>query len=171
MKPVKFKSVLVCDPPEKGWHYIAVEAKVAEKFEKKGGSRRVVCTLNGTESFQCALMPYNGTFYIMVNKAKRTRLGVGAGDKVTVEIAADESKYGMPMPKELEEVMRQDRDGRKHFEALTAGAKRSMMYYIGQLKDIDKRIEASLIFIDHLKRNDGRLNRKTLADELKRPLA
>ena len=42
MKPVKFKSVLICDPPEKGWHYISVEAKYAEKFEKKGGTRRVV---------------------------------------------------------------------------------------------------------------------------------
>ena len=170
MKPVKFKSVLICDPPDKGFHYISVEAKIAERFEKKGGSRRVICTLNGIESFQCALMPYNGTFYIMVNKTKRTKLGIAGGDSVTVELAPDESKYGMPMPKELNEVLRQDRAGKKYFEALTDGGKRSMMYYIGQLKDIDKRIEASLIFIDHLNRNEGRLDRRKLGEELKRPI-
>ena len=65
MKPVKFKSVLICDPPEKGWHYISVEAKHAEKFEKKEGTRRVICTLNGSETFPCALMPYQGTYFVM----------------------------------------------------------------------------------------------------------
>lgn len=170
MKPVKFKSVLVCDPPEKGWHYISVEAKHAEKFEKKGGSRRVVCTLNRSETFPCALMPYNGIFYVMVNKEKRERLGIAAGDEVAVELVADESEYGMPMPVELREVLNQDPEGEKHFRFLTDGAKRSMMYYIGKFKDVDRRIHAALIFLEHLKKNDGKLNRRTLADELKRPL-
>ena len=167
---VKFKSTLVCDPPEKGWHYISVEAKHAEKFDKKGGTRRVVCTLNGTETFPCALMPYNGIFYVMVNKEKRERLGLIAGSKVTVEIVADESEFGMPMPEELQEVLTQDPEGERHFRGLKDGAKRSMMYYIGKLKDVDRRIHASLILLEHLKNNDGKLDRQTLASELKRPI-
>jgi hypothetical protein len=170
MKPIKFKSVLICDPPEKGWHYTSVEAKYAEKFEKKGGTRRVVCTLNGTETFPCALMPYNGIFYVMVNKEKRERLGLAAGDKVAVEIVADESEFGMPMPEELQEVLDQDPEGYKLFRGLKDGAKRSMMYYIGKFKDVDRRIHASLIFLEHLKNNDGKLDRRTLASELKRPI-
>ena len=170
MKTVKFKSVLVCDPPEKGWHYISVEAKIAEKFQKNGGTRRVICHLNGSEGFPCALMPYNGTYYVMVNKEKRMRLGIAAGDKVTVEIAPDESEYGMPMPEELQEVLNQDPDGEKFFTGLTAGAKRSMMYHVGKLKDVDQRIHAALIFLEHLKKNEGKLDRATLGKELKRPL-
>jgi hypothetical protein len=170
MKPVKFRSILICDPPEKGWHYISVEAKVAEKFDKNGGSRRVICRLNGSEGFPCALMPYNGTFYVMVNKEKRTLLGIAAGDKVSVELAPDESEYGMPMPEELQEVLNQDRAGKKFFLALTAGAKRSMMYYIGKLKDVDRRIHAALILVEHLKKNEGKLDRPALGKELKRPL-
>src|SRR5574338_1402099 len=167
---VKFRSVLICDPPEKGWHYISVEAKYAEKFEKKGGTRRVICTLNGVETFPCALMPYQGTYFVMLNKERRTRLGLGPGSRVTVEIVADESEYGMPMPEELQEVLDQDPDGELHFKRLRDGAKRSMMYYIGKLKDVDRRIHAALIFIEHLKRNEGRLDRTTLAAELKRPV-
>ena len=167
---VKFKSVLICDPPEMGWHYIAVEAKYAEKFEKKGGSRRVICTLNGVESFPCALMPYQGTYFVMVNKERRTRLGLKPGSEVKVEIVADESEYGMPMPEELQEVLNQDPDGEFHFKALRGGVKRSMMYHIGKLKDVDRRIHAALIFIEHLKRNNGRLDRTALSDELKRPI-
>lgn len=166
----KFKSILICDPPEKGWHYISVEAKHAEKFEKKGSTRRVICTLNGIETFPCALMPYQGTYFVMVNKDRRERLGISPGSKVTVEIAADESEFGMPMPEELEEVLNQDADGERHFRDLKDGAKRSMMYYIGKLKDVDRRINAALIFVEHLKKNDGRLDRTTLAIELKRPL-
>ena len=45
-----------------------------------------------------------------------------------------------------------------------------MMYYVGKLKDVDRRIHASLIFLEHLKDNDGKLDRQTLASELKRPL-
>lgn len=170
MKPMKFRSMLVCDPPEKGWHYISVDAKYAEKFEKKGGTRRVICTLNGSETFPCALMPYNGIYYVMVNKEKRERLGLGAGDKVTVEIVADESEFGMPMPEELQEVLNQDPEGDKHFRGLKDGAKRSMMYYIGKFKDVDRRIHAALIFVEHLKNNEGKLDRRTLASELKRPI-
>jgi hypothetical protein len=170
MKPVKFKSVLVCDPPEKGWHYVAVEAKIAERFEKKDGSRRVVCTLNGSESFQCALMPYNGTFYIMVNKAKRTKLGITAGDKISVELAADESKYGMPMPEEFQEVLRQDPKADKLFHALTSGMQRSLIYIIGSAKGVDRRIHLSLILLEHLKDNGGKIDRKSLQEEIKRPL-
>jgi hypothetical protein len=44
-----------------------------------------------------------------------------------------------------------------------------MMYYIGKLKDIDKRIHASLILIDHLKRNNGKIVHDQLSAELRRP--
>ena len=169
MKPVKFKSVLICDPPEKGWHYISVEAKYAEKFERKGSTRRVICTLNGTETFPCALMPYQGTYFVMVNKERRERLGLAVGGKVAVELMPDESEFGMPMPEELQEVLNQDTAGEKHFRALKDGVKRSMMYQIAKMKDVDRRIHAALVFIEHLKKNDGKLDRPALANELKRP--
>ena len=168
-KPVTIKTVLTASIEEVGWHYIPVQRKVGEKFPKNRGSRRVICTINAMETFPAALIPYDGDFYIIVNKERRNRLNILAGDKVTVEIAADESEYGMPMPEELQEVMDQDPEGIAAFQKLTPGRQRSMMYYIGKLKDIDKRIQASLILIDHLKRNDGKIVHTELSAELRRP--
>ncbi|HTH38754.1 MAG TPA: YdeI/OmpD-associated family protein [Pyrinomonadaceae bacterium] len=168
-KPAKFQTVLTASPIEAGWHYITVPLKIGEKFPRNRGSRRVICTINEVESFPAALLPYDGEFTIVVNKERRNRLGILAGDKVSVEIAADESEYGMPMPEELQEVLNQDPDGRTAFQALTPGRQRSMMYYIGKLKDIDKRIHASLILLDHLKRNNGKIVHDQLSAELRRP--
>ena len=44
-----------------------------------------------------------------------------------------------------------------------------MMYYISTIKDIDKRIHAALIFIDHIKRNNGKIVHEELSAELRRP--
>ena len=168
---IKFDAVLDKFSPESGWHFIVVTREAADSFEFPKGSRRVVCTLNGVETFPCALMPYDGAFFVMVNKKIRSRLGIEPGDTISVEIQKDESKYGMPMPEELEEVLRQDPAGNKLFHALTPGKQRSMMYYIGKFKDIDRRITYSLIFLEHLKRNDGKIVSQKLLEEFKRPLA
>jgi len=168
-KRVKFRSVLTVAAPASGWHYIPVAWKIGEKFPKNGGTRRVLCTINGVETFPCALMPYEGEFTIVVNKERRKKLGIGAGDKITVEIAPDESEHGMPMPDELQEVLNQDPEGQTAFQAMTPGKRRSMMYFIGKIKDIDRRIHTALIFIEHIKKNNGKIIYEQLTAELKRP--
>lgn len=171
MKPVKFKTKLFRSPGHvSGWYFVPVKGRIGEKFEKKDGTRRIVCTINGTESFQCALLPSDGDFVIVVNKVKRTKLGIGDGDKILVEIRQDDSKYGLPMPEELQEVLNQDPAGDKLFHALTAGKQRSMLYFIGKVKDIDRRIHAALVFVEHLKKNEGRIVFERLQEELKRPV-
>ena len=169
-KRIKFDAVLARFSPEYAYHFIGVSKKMADSFKFEKGSRRVVCTLNGTETFPCALMPHDGAFFLMVNKATRARLGVVAGDLVTVEIVKDESKYGMPMPEELQEVLDQDAEGDRLFHALTPGKQRSMLYFIGKIKDIDRRIHTALIFLEHLKRNDGKIDHARLTEDLKRPM-
>jgi bifunctional DNA-binding transcriptional regulator/antitoxin component of YhaV-PrlF toxin-antitoxin module len=166
----RFSSVLTASTAESGWHYIPVSWKVGEKFPKSGGTRRVICTINGIETFPCALIPYDGEFTVVVNKERRKRLGIVAGDKLKVEIAADESEYGMPMPEELQEVLDQDPEGYDAFRILTPGKRRSMMYFIGKIKDIDRRIHTALIFVEHIKRNQGKIMPDELTAELKRPL-
>lgn len=169
-KSVKYKTKLDRFSMESGWHFIPVSKEVVDRFKFEGKSKRAVCTLNDTETIQCGLMPHDGNFFILVNKAIRTRLQIEAGDQVTVELVKDESKYGLPMPAEFREVLDQDPFGDKLFHALTPGKQRSMLYYIGKIKDIDKCIHASLIFIDHLKENDGNIDNKKLLKELKRPM-
>jgi len=170
MKPIKFKAILTKSPAESGWHYIPVDANIGKKYEKKDGSRRIVCTINGSESFQCALIPWGEIFTIIVNKTKRDRLDIVEGDEIEVLLEQDNSKYGLPMPEELQEVLNQDPEGDRYFHRLTAGKQRSILYFIGNIKDVDKRIHNALIFIEHLKRNEGKIESKALQNELKRPI-
>ncbi|CAN5362888.1 hypothetical protein BH20ACI2_BH20ACI2_08170 [soil metagenome] len=169
-KSAKLKAILTKPPADSGWHYIPVPATIGEKFEKKDGSRRIVCAINGSEAFQCALIPWQDIFTIIVNKSKRDKLKIAAGDEISVEIEQDESKYGLPMPEEFQEVLNQDPEGNNLFHSLTAGKQRSILYFVGKVKDIDKRIHTALIFVEHLKRNDGKIDHARLQSELKRPM-
>ncbi len=169
MRPAKFKTTLIKPDAESGWHYLEIPAKIGEKFEKENGSRRVVCTINGKLSFQCALQPWKDIFTIIVNKQKRDKLNIGAGDAVDIVLEKDESTYGLPMPEEFREVLNQDPEGDRLFHSLTAGKQRSILYFVGKVNDIDKRIHTALVFIEHLKKNDGKLIGEQLHEELKRP--
>jgi hypothetical protein len=154
-----------------GWHFLDIPAEVGKQFETDPRTRRVVCTLNGSHTFQCALMPNKGEFVISINKSIREKLGIVDGDTVDVELVADTSKYGLPMPEEFAEVLRQDKDGNKLFHALTAGKQRSLIYMVSTVKDIDRRIHTALIVIEHLKDNDGKVIGDKLYKEIKRPVA
>jgi hypothetical protein len=172
-KTVRFTAQLSQSENEFGWHFLRLDAKSVAglKFEENVKSRRVVCTLNDSHTFQCALLPWTkGGFCIIVNKKIREKLGISHGSRVKVELAKDESKYGLPMPEEFEEVLKQDPEGDRLFHALTPGKQRTMLYSIAKIKDIDKRIHSALIMLEHLKENDGRIIYPELAEELKRPI-
>ncbi len=169
-KKIKFKTELTISSTGSGWHFLIVEKEVVAKFGFPDKFKRVVCSINGSSSFQCALMPWGELFYIIVNKKKRDEVGVSAGDTVDVLLEKDESKYGLPMPEEFREVLDQDPDGDRMFHALTAGKQRSILYLLGKTKDIDVRIHQGLIIVEHLKDNDGKIVDKKLYEELKRPI-
>jgi hypothetical protein len=167
---IEFETTLTRSPAESGWHFLAVSKEIVAKFGFEGKSKRVVCSINGGDGFQCALLPSGDSFYIIVNKKKRDTLGIAAGDTVRVELVRDESKYGLPMPEEFREVLNQDPEGDRLFHGLTAGKQRSLLYYLGNTRDIDKRIHEALLMVEHLKDNDGRVVDRKLYEELKRPM-
>ena len=167
---VKFKTELTRSPADSGWHFLVVTKEIVAKLEFTGKFKRIVCTINGSEGFQCALMPSGGLFYIIVNKEKRDAIGIVAGDTVDVLLEKDESKYGLPMPEEFEEVLKQDPDGDRMFHALTEGKQRSILYQLSKPKDIDVRIHQALLIVEHMKENDGKIIDKQLYEELKRPV-
>ena len=167
-KQIDFETELVMSTTGSGWHFLLVTKDIVAKLGFDGKYRRVVCTINDGEAFQCALLPWGDLFYIIVNQKKR--LGMVAGDIVRVLLVKDESKYGLPMPEEFEEVLKQDPDGDRLFHALTAGKQRSILYQLSKPKDIDARIHQALLVVDHLKENDGKIIDKVLYEELKRPM-
>lgn len=150
-----------------GAHF-GVPDRVAKQFVD-GNSRRVVCTLNGAEEFQCALIPHGkGSFVITVNKKLRTKLDLKFGATVRVSLQKDESTYGLPMPEEFAELLRQDKEGSRLFHALTAGRQRTLLYIIGAKNNTDVRLERSVLVVQHLKTNSGKINYKKLYEAMKK---
>ena len=152
---VKFRSKLEITDSDPPWHILRVPKAKIGSFGFKGNLRRVVCTLNGTDTFNCSLFPSRGNYFITLNKKLRQKLGLEVGEPVTVELEKDESKYGMPMPEEFAEVLRQDPEGERLFNALSPGNQRLMLKLIVFVKDIDRRIARTLAGIELLKHSDG----------------
>lgn len=148
-----------------GYH-ISVPADHAHEFEK--GDRRVVCTLNGTMEFQCALMPKgDGQYFININKKIRDKLKLVLGASVQVALRQDDSPYGLPMPEELAELLKLDPDGDALFHALTPGKQRTLLYIAGSPKRSETRIKRALVVIEHLKRQGGKIDFKQLNEDMK----
>ncbi len=134
----------------------------------EGDDRRVVCTLNEKMEYQCALIPRgDGSFLIMVNKKTRDKLGLQPGSKLDVSLRKDESEYGLPMPEELDELLKQDETGNRLFHALTPGKLRTLLYIVGQPKTSDVRLRRAIGIVEHLKSNDGKINYRKLNEEMK----
>lgn len=150
------------------WHFhIKVDKKIAEKVTTKE-SRRVVCTLQQTKSFQGALMPDGeGHFFINVNNELRKKLKLNEYDSVHVSFVPDTSKYGLPLPIEFEELLKQDLAGSDWFESLTDGKKRTLLFIIAKPKSPDLRIRNGIAVLEHLKRNKGKIDYKQLREDMR----
>lgn len=148
-----------------GFH-IKVPSEAAEIF-KEGKERRVVCHLNNIIEIQCAIMPKGDTFFINLNKEVRKKLDLGLGEKVTVTLRKDESKYGLPMPEEMDELLKMDEEGSRYFHELSKGKQRTLLHMIGKPKTSDTRLRKALVVVDYLKMTGGKLDFTELKEAFK----
>src|SRR5258706_4990354 len=138
-KPVKFRAECVTSDGTPVYHFLRFPKDKVRHFNFRRNLRRVICTLNGTETFNCVLYPRKDNYSIALNKKLRDKLGLSVGDTVEIYLERDESKYGFPMPKEFAEVLRQDAEGKAMFESLTPGNQRMMLMLVDHNRDVDRR--------------------------------
>ncbi len=169
VRPVSFVSTLQRSTNRLWAAHLPVPVTAVRRLSSQG-SRRVVCTLNGSKTFRCALVPYaSGRWVITVNQSLRRSLSLEFGDRVEVGLTSDESRYGHPMPPELAEAMRQDTVARAYFNALTMGRQRTLLYIVNGVKDPVRRAHRATVILRHLSKNRGVLRYRELAGELKSP--
>lgn len=148
------------------WHF-KVPAKVVEAMEFED-AKRVICTLNGTKKFQCAIMPAgNGKWFINVNKKIREILDLDIDALLSVELEEDRSEYGLPMPAELDALLKSDPEGAEEFEKLTSGKQRTLLYMIDSKKVEEVRIKRAIAIVEHLKMNKGKIDYRQLNEMFK----
>lgn len=79
----------------------------------------------------------------------------------------DQSRYGMPMPEEMNELSAQNPEADSYFHTLTLSSQLSLLYILGKPKRTQTRIENALVICKHLKENKGLLDSKLLVESLK----
>lgn len=147
--------------------FLFVSKKNALPFLDKN-NRRVICTLNNSERFHGALMSDGkGNYFINLNKELRKQLGIGDGDTVEVLLEKDETKYGMELCEELQELLMQDPVFEHYFDGLTPGKCRRLIWIISKPKTSATRLKKAMIISDFLKLNQGKLDLELLNEALK----
>lgn len=148
-------------------HHLIVPEEVVEFFSKKK-VKRFTCTLKNEHSFPCAFIPKgNGIYFIHINAEVRKICRLRIGSKVLVKLELDESKYGMPMPEEMSELLKIDDEANEYFHALTKGKQRSLLYITSKPKSSQLRINKAIVITEHLKRMNGKLDFKILNQDFK----
>jgi hypothetical protein len=158
----------VFDDNSLSWEkHLPIPDAIFTEMLAKSPDKRVICTLNQTVSFHCAMMPKGHFHYILVNNETCKKLKLHVNDEVEVEIVKDDSKYGINISEELEEVLFSDPEGHFLFHQLTPGKQRSLIHIINKIKSSQTRIEKSFVILEHLKRQKGILDFKKLNDDFK----
>ena len=149
--PIEFKTG-VYRLPHLGGHYLEIPAAIVIRL---GGSFsiRLWCTVNGRVRFQCGLVALGeGTGYISLNSTRMKEIGAKEGDDVSVSLCEDHSEYGVELPAELEELFRQDAEGKKRFDGLVPGKQRFIIRYVSGVKNAQLRVEKAVFVIENLKK-------------------
>ena len=130
-----------------GYYYLTIAADIVEQYEKKRATR-LKCTIDKSVSFSCGLNHLgDGNYFIIVATRHLKALGKQENDMVTFDIFEDPNPLGVELPEVLQVLIDQDPDAKKMYDTLTDGKKRSLIYSIKGIKDIDKQVQRILSFL------------------------
>ncbi len=130
--------------------------------------KRVLMQIDDSEQLHSGFMPEgNGKYFLMLSKEVMKKFQLALNQSVEVFIVEDTTRYGMPISDEMKELLELDPDGEAFFHKLTPGKIRSLLHFVNKYKSSDKRIEKSVIILEHLKANEGKLDWKSLHEAFK----
>jgi len=122
-------------------------------LKKKIRRVKVLATFEGKElHFHAAIQKRNGNHYMMFGKRYQKELGIFPNDYFQLQLFEDDSKYGVDIPEELNAVLMSDYDAFTIFESLTDGKKRGLIYAIARYKNVQTKIDKSILLCENLKR-------------------
>ena len=130
-----------------GYFYLIIDSETVEQFDKKRAAR-LKCVIDQKVSFSCGLNHLgDGNFFIIVATRLLKTLQKELGDVVDFEIFDDPNPLGVEIPETLQVLLDQDEEAKVTFDRLTDGKKRSLIYRIKPIKNIDTQIQKTLQFL------------------------
>jgi hypothetical protein len=102
----------------------------------------------GDVEIHSTLVPRGGGKYrLFIHSRIYEALGVEAGDSVLIRLARDNRPRDIPVPKDLSEALRANKDAQAAFESLPPGARRGFLQWVAGAKKAetrDRRIQESM---------------------------
>ena len=142
-----------------GYFYLELSAETVNQFKRKKASR-LICTLDKEISLSCGLNHLgDGNFFIIIAGRHLKKLGKKVGDRIDFEIKENPNPLGVEIPEVLQVLLEQDNDLKELFENYTDGKKRSLIFSIARVKDVDKQVQMILKFFNTHKPGRKRINR------------
>ncbi len=131
-----------------GYYYLVIESDIVEQYEKKR-SVRLKCVIDHKVEFSCGLNHLgDGNFFIIVATKHLKSLGKELGSDVVFEIFEDPNPLGVEVPETLQVLLDQDEAAKSTYDQLTDGKKRSLIYTIKPVKNIDTQVRKILEFLE-----------------------
>ncbi len=164
---LEFEAPLEKHDSSLGWYYIIyVPLELISEFGTEKNPRAKV-TFNKKEVAHISVKSKGDDRFVVIKSKLRTNLGLVVGELTHVIIEKDDSKFGMPMPEEFGEMLAQEEEAERYFNALTPGKQRSLIYMVSQLKNSEPRVKKALAIIEHLKEQQGELDFRVLNQKIK----
>ncbi len=145
-QPFTFKTHIFQGDGSLSLHFIEVPIEIAESLFDKFPARAII-TIHDATFHGGVLRRKDGYYLIQMGKATLKKIKAIHNDLVEVTMEADLTTYGYELPEEMEALLEQDEDGRKIWEALNPGMKRSLLHYVNSAKSVDVRIKRSILIL------------------------
>jgi hypothetical protein len=140
-----------------GYFYLKIEAEIINQFEKKRHTR-LICRLEEKLSFRCGLNHLgDGNYFIILSAKILEQINKRLGSTIHFKIEEDPDSLGVEMPEVLCELLAQETELKSIFDRISDGKKRSLIYTILKIKDIDKQINEIGSFLE---KENFNLNKK-----------
>lgn len=149
MPRLKFEQPLLqLEKRKGGYFYLKIDASTVDLYEKKRAVR-LKCIIDEKVEYSCGLNHLgDGNFYVIVAMKVLKSLGKQLGDTVSFEIFEDPNPLGVEVPEVLQVLLDQDDEAKGIYDKLTDGKKRSLIYWIMSVKNIDKQVNRALTFLN-----------------------
>ncbi len=142
--------ILQLEKRKGGYYYLFIDAKTVNQFTK-GKATRIRCEIDNTVTLPCGFSHLgDGNFYILVAKRYVRKLKKDVNDLVCFEIYEDPNPLGVDIPEALEVLLAQDEYLKSIFDGLTDGKKRSLVFSIQRIKNIDLQVQRAIKILEEL---------------------
>ncbi len=130
-----------------GYFYLRIESDIINQFERKRHTR-LICHLDDKISFPCGLNHLgDGNFFLIIAGKHLEQLGKKPGNTVVFRIEEDPNPLGVEVPEVLSTLLMQDEGLKSIYEKISDGKKRTLIFALLKIKDIDKQVEKSIDFL------------------------